>query len=59
MLNTDNISVRLRWALDNVDGTIQEIDALDGGVQIRLSDGRVGLLVMTEIGPMAAIPACT
>lgn len=58
MLNTDNISALLRWALDNVDGTIQEIDALDGGVQVRLSDGRAGLLVMTEIGPMAVIEPC-
>lgn len=58
MLNGE-ISTLLRWALENVDGIIQEVAALDGSVQIRLADGRTGLLVMTEVGPAAAIPACT
>ena len=57
MLNTKNISILLRWALEHIDAPIQEIQALDGAVKVQLADGRSGLLVMTELGPMAAIPA--
>lgn len=40
MLNTTNISALLRWAMENIGYPIDEINALDGTIHIRLSDGR-------------------
>lgn len=58
MLNTTNISALLRWAMENIGYPIDEINALDGTVHIRLSDGRIGSLYMDEGGcPQAALPA--
>lgn len=57
MLNIANISALLCWALENIGCPIEEIDALDGAVHIRLSDGRAGVLYMGEDGPCAALPA--
>ena len=56
MLNTRNIGTMLRWAMENIGCPIEEIDALDGTVHIRLSDGRAGFLYMGEDGPCAVIP---
>lgn len=57
MLNTANISALLRWAMENIGYPIDEINALDGTVHIRLSDGRTGFLYMGEDGcPRAALP---
>lgn len=39
MLNTRNISALLRWAMENIGYPIDEINALDGTIHIRLSDG--------------------
>lgn len=57
MLNTRNITALLRWALENIGCPIEEINALDGAVHIRLSDGRSGFLYMGNDGPRAAFPA--
>ena len=57
MLNTRNISALLRWAMENIGYPIDEINALDGTIRIRLSDGRTGFLYMGEDGPYAAIPS--
>lgn len=58
MLNTRNISALLRWAMENIGYPIDEINALDGTVHIRLSDGRTGFLYMREDGcPRAVLPA--
>lgn len=58
MLNTTNISALLRWAMENIGYPIDEINALDGTVHIRLSDGRPGFLYMGEDGcPRAGLPA--
>lgn len=46
MLNTTNISALLRWAMENIGYPIDEINALDWTVHIRLSDGRTGFLYM-------------
>ena len=56
MLNTRNIGTMLRWAMENIGCPIEEIDARDGAVHIRLSDGRSGFLYMGEAGPCAVIP---
>lgn len=56
MLNTANISTLLRWAMENIQSPIEEINALDGAVHIRLSDGRAGFLYMGEEGPCVALP---
>ena len=57
MLNTRNIGTMLRWAMENIGCPIEEIDALDGTVHIRLSDGRAGFLYMGEDGPCVELPA--
>lgn len=58
MLNTTNISALLRWAMENIGYPLDEINALDGTVHIRLSDGRTGFLYMGEDGcPRAVLPA--
>ena len=44
MLNTTNISALLRWAMENIGYPIDEINTLDGTVNIRQSDGRTGYL---------------
>ena len=46
MLNTTNISALLRWAMENIGYPTDEINALDGTVHNRLSDGRTGFLYM-------------
>lgn len=58
MLNTRNISALLLWAMENIGYPIDEINALDGTIHIRLSDGRTGFLYMGEDGcPRAGLPA--